>query len=68
MTAACLARLGLDNAGNFAERAYRALVTAALLRSRARVGRGPPFIDPQSIRRKILAIPSDACSPAVVFR
>src|SRR4051794_29558358 len=34
--AACLARLGLDTAGNFAERAYRALVTAALLRSRAR--------------------------------
>jgi len=33
---ACLARLGLDNPGNFAERAYRALVTAALLRSRVR--------------------------------
>ena len=32
----CLARLGLDAAATFAERAYRALVSAALVRSRAR--------------------------------
>ncbi len=31
----CLARLGLDNPANLAERAYRALVAAALARSRA---------------------------------
>jgi hypothetical protein len=32
---ACLARLGLDKPGNIPERVYRALVSAALLRSRA---------------------------------
>ncbi len=32
----CLARLGLDVPANVAERAYRALVSAALMRSRAR--------------------------------
>jgi hypothetical protein len=31
----CLARLGLDNPANLAERAYRALIAAALARSRA---------------------------------
>ena len=31
----CLARLGLDNPANLAERAYRVLVAAALARSRA---------------------------------
>jgi hypothetical protein len=31
----CLARLGLDHPANFSERAYRALVAAALARSRA---------------------------------
>jgi len=31
----CLARLDLDNPANLAERAYRALVGAALARSRA---------------------------------
>jgi hypothetical protein len=33
--AECLARLGLDNPATFSERAYRALVGAALVRSRA---------------------------------
>ncbi len=33
---ACLARLGLDKPGNVSERAYRALVSAALMRSRTR--------------------------------
>lgn len=32
----CLARLGLDKPTHFAERAYRALVSAALARSRGR--------------------------------
>jgi hypothetical protein len=32
----CLARLGLDRPANFSERAYRALVSAALVRSRTR--------------------------------
>jgi hypothetical protein len=32
----CLARLGLDKPAQFSERAYRALVNAALQRSRAR--------------------------------
>ncbi len=31
----CLARLGLDRPATFSERAYRALVSAALARSRA---------------------------------
>jgi hypothetical protein len=31
----CLARLGLDRPATFAERGYRALVSAALMRSRA---------------------------------
>jgi hypothetical protein len=31
----CLARLGLDRPATFAERAYRALVSAALAKSRA---------------------------------
>jgi hypothetical protein len=31
----CLARLGLDTPATFSERAYRALVGAALVRSRA---------------------------------
>ena len=31
----CLARLGLDKPSTFSERAYRALVSAALARSRA---------------------------------
>jgi hypothetical protein len=36
---ACLARLGLDKPGNISERIYRALVAAALQRSRATLGK-----------------------------